>query len=113
MVSDWLDFNQNYAIMVKMETLKLSDLMKIGIRYIQLDCSNTIFFNDGTIIYSRYYQFTNDDGTSFDDLEVVCKRGKQFFHVVDDIYKTLPEADRLNVGHFTKKEANSVWSTEY
>jgi len=46
-----------------METLKLSDLLKIGIRYFKIDNNvSTIIFNDGTKMWSKYETWNNGEG---------------------------------------------------
>ena len=72
-----------------METLLLSDLLKIGISYFRLDSTNAIFFNDGTKMWSQYREGYNGEGSSWDDMDLLCLRDGKCYNILDDVYKNL------------------------
>jgi len=67
----------------------LSDLMKIGVRYIHCDYWNTIMFNDGTVMYSRYNTCVSESGTDFSGNDFYCFREGKIVNIIDDVGYTI------------------------
>jgi hypothetical protein len=105
--------------MIKEKTpLLLSDLLKIGVKYFKLDSTNTVLFNDGTVMWSKYSYFENGEGSSFEDFDFICVRDEKCYNVVDDVAKTLPKELSGLIGDLPKwtgkgrildKHPQSVW----
>lgn len=89
--------------------LKLSELIKIGVRYFKPDRTNFWLFNDGTMMWSRNDSFTNDSGTSFDDEFFLCMRDGTKYNIIDDIYDTLPPDVLSKLGRSLGYDCNSNW----
>jgi hypothetical protein len=101
-----------------METLLLSELLAIGVRYFQLDGTSTVIFNDGTKMFSRWSEWNNGEGSSGEDHDFVCLRNGVCYNVLDDVYGTLPLEERMNIGSVPqwldhKQHPKSVWQTDY
>jgi hypothetical protein len=101
-----------------MKTLKLSELLKIGVKYIQLDSTSSVIFNDGTKMLSRWSEWNNGEGSSGEDHDFVCMRDGECYNVEDDVYKTLPLDERMGIGSVPKwtkdrkPHPHSVWQTD-
>lgn len=98
-----------------METLLLSDLLKIGIKYFQLDSTNTFIFNDGTMMWSHWSEWNNGEGSSGEDFDLVCLRDGVCYNVLDDTYKTLTHDERMKLGslpYSRRRHPMSVWTIE-
>lgn len=72
----------------KLRQLRLSELLAIGVKWVNLDQTSTVIFNDGTRM-TGYWSQEGSEYTDMSEHNFRCWRDTEMFDVLDDVRKTL------------------------
>jgi hypothetical protein len=102
------------------QELKISDLLKIGVKYFRADQDSVMVFNDGTKMSWNYAKGQYSEYTSWEELRFFCWKDREdgvreLYNVVDDVgfvtkYTTEEYTKHVDVDY---KQPESDWRSVY